>query len=75
MLVIGGTLVTPPRDAAHVTDDGRHTLQKRVDIENADPFRGVRHETPLRQSHVDQQTMRMLDQWGARSTRSCSTAK
>jgi len=65
MLVIGGKLVAAARRRpAHVTGDGRHTIQELVDIENSDPRRGVGHENLLTQIHLDEQSMRMLDQAG-----------
>ena len=65
MLVIGGTLVAAARRRpAHVTGDGTHTIQQLVDIENADPRRGVGHENLLTQIKIDEQTMRLLEQAG-----------
>ncbi|WP_037370995.1 cyanophycin synthetase [Salipiger mucosus] len=65
MLVIGGKLVAAARRRpAHVTGDGKHTIQQLIDIENADPRRGVGHENLLTQIDVDAQTERMLEQAG-----------
>ena len=65
MLVIGGKLVAAARRRpAHVTGDGAHTIRQLIDIENADPRRGVGHENLLTQIHVDEQTLRLLDQAG-----------
>ncbi|PWE33897.1 cyanophycin synthetase [Maritimibacter sp. 55A14] len=65
ILVIGGKLVAAARRRpAHVIGDGRHTVQELIDIENSDPRRGVGHENLLTQIHVDEQTLRLLDQAG-----------
>ncbi|MGM0583223.1 MAG: cyanophycin synthetase [Pseudomonadota bacterium] len=65
ILVIGGKLVAAARRRpAHVTGDGRSTIQQLIDCENADPRRGVGHENLLTQIHVDEQTHRMLEQAG-----------
>ncbi|SES34069.1 cyanophycin synthetase [Tranquillimonas rosea] len=65
MLVIGGKLVAAARRRpAHVTGDGTSTIQQLIDCENADPRRGVGHENLLTQIHVDEQTLRMLEQAG-----------
>ncbi len=48
MLVIGGKLAAvAERIPASVVGDGRHTLRELVDIENADPRRGIGHERVL----------------------------
>ncbi len=65
ILVIDGKLVAAARRRpAHVTGDGRSTIQQLIDCENADPRRGVGHENLLTQIHVDEQTHRMLEQCG-----------
>ncbi|MCF3974656.1 cyanophycin synthetase [Paracoccus salsus] len=65
MLVIGGKLIAAARRRpAHVTGDGRSTIQQLIDKANEDPRRGVGHENLLTQIHVDEQTHRMLDQAG-----------
>ncbi len=65
MLVIGGKLVAAARRRpAHVTGDGKSTIRALVEKENRDPRRGVGHENLLTQIHVDDQTLRMLDQAG-----------
>ncbi|MEF2551670.1 cyanophycin synthetase [Aurantimonas sp. A2-1-M11] len=67
MLVIGGKLVAAARRRpAHVTGDGKNTIQQLIDIENSDPRRGVGHENLLTQIDVDVQTHRMLEQAGHR---------
>ena len=48
MLVIGGRLVAvAERVPAGVTADGQHTVRQLVEIENADPRRGIGHEKVL----------------------------
>jgi cyanophycin synthetase len=65
ILVIGGKLVAAARRRpAHVTGDGTNTIQQLIDIENADPRRGVGHENLLTRIDVDVQTHRMLEQAG-----------
>ncbi len=65
MLVVGGKLVAAARRRpAHVIGDGKATIQALIDHENRDPRRGVGHENLLTQIHVDDQTLRMLDQAG-----------
>ena len=65
MLVIGGKLVAAARRRpAHVTGDGKSTVQALIDTANEDPRRGVGHENLLTQIHVDEQTHRMLEQAG-----------
>lgn len=65
MLVIDGKLVAAARRRpAHVVGDGKSTIQKLIDTENADPRRGVGHENLLTQINVDEQTHRMLEQAG-----------
>ncbi len=65
MLVIGGKLVAAARRRpAHVTGDGKSTIQALIDKANEDPRRGVGHENLLTQIHIDEQTHRMLEQAG-----------
>ena len=65
LLVIGGKLVAAARRRpAHVVGDGKHSIQQLIDIENADPRRGIGHENLLTQIVVDEQTERMLEQVG-----------
>ncbi|RXV70194.1 cyanophycin synthetase [Roseovarius sp. A46] len=65
MLVIGGKLVAAARRRpAHVTGNGKSTIQALIDTANEDPRRGVGHENLLTQIHVDEQTHRMLEQAG-----------
>ncbi|WP_026759122.1 cyanophycin synthetase [Sediminimonas qiaohouensis] len=63
MLVIDGKLVAAARRRpAHVTGDGKSTIQHLIDKANEDPRRGVGHENLLTQINVDEQTHRMLEQ-------------
>src|SRR6056297_2274999 len=65
ILVVGGKLVAAARRRpAHVTGDGKSTIQGLIDKANEDPRRGVGHENLLTQIHVDEQTNRMLEQAG-----------
>ena len=65
ILVVGGKMIAAARRRpAHVTGDGRSTIQALIDTANKDPRRGVGHENVLTQIHVDAQTHRMLDQAG-----------
>jgi len=65
LLVIDGKLVAAARRRpAHVTGDGKSTLQELIDEENRDPRRGVGHENLLTQIHVDHQTERLISQAG-----------
>jgi cyanophycin synthetase len=65
LLVVDGKLVAAARRRpAHVTGDGRATLQQLIDCENADPRRGVGHENLLTRIDVDHQTERLIQQAG-----------
>ncbi|MFO7877161.1 MAG: cyanophycin synthetase [Desulfovermiculus sp.] len=65
LLVIDGKLVAAARRRpAHVQGDGRSTLKELIDKENEDPRRGVGHENLLTQIHIDDQTMRLVEQAG-----------
>ncbi|KRS10876.1 cyanophycin synthetase [Roseovarius atlanticus] len=63
ILVVGGKMIAAARRRpAHVEGDGTSTIQQLIDEENKDPRRGVGHENLLTQIHVDEQTMRLLEQ-------------
>ncbi|WP_420556600.1 cyanophycin synthetase [Roseovarius sp.] len=63
ILVVDGKLVAAARRRpAHVEGDGKSTIQQLIDEENKDPRRGVGHENLLTQIHVDEQTLRLLEQ-------------
>jgi cyanophycin synthetase len=44
------------REPAHVTGDGRSTLQQLIDTENSDPRRGYGHENVLTEISIDKET-------------------
>lgn len=61
VLVINGELIAAARrDPAHVTGDGKRTVQELIDDVNADPRRGFGHEKVLTMIHVDDNSHRML---------------
>jgi len=63
LLVVDGKLVAAARRRpAHVIGDGESTLAELIEAENADPRRGVGHENLLTQIHVDEQTLRLVEQ-------------
>jgi cyanophycin synthetase len=54
LLVVGGRLVAAAlRRPAHVVGDGRHTIAELVEVENADPRRGIGHEKVLTRIALD----------------------
>jgi cyanophycin synthetase len=54
VLVIGGQMVAvAERVPARVIGDGQHTVRELVEIENADPRRGIGHEKVLTRIKVD----------------------
>jgi cyanophycin synthetase len=54
LLVVGGRLVAASRRVpAHVVADGKHTIEELVEIENADPRRGIGHEKVLTRIRLD----------------------
>ncbi|MDI3256754.1 MAG: cyanophycin synthetase [Kyrpidia sp.] len=60
-LVVRGRLVAAAlRRPARVTGDGIHSVQELIDLENADPRRGVGHEKPLTQIRTDENVLRQL---------------
>jgi cyanophycin synthetase len=60
-LVVDGTMVAiAERVAAHVIGDGTHTVRELVDLENADPRRGIGHEKTLTRMRIDGETERLL---------------
>ena len=48
------------REPAHVTGDGKSTIQQLIDKENKDPRRGYGHENVLTEISVDRETMEQL---------------
>jgi cyanophycin synthetase len=65
LLVVGGRLVAAAlRRPAHVIGDGAHTLEELVDIENADPRRGIGHEKVLTRITLDDAAVRLAEEQG-----------
>ncbi|MGI8929520.1 MAG: cyanophycin synthetase [Candidatus Limnocylindrales bacterium] len=65
MLVIGGKLAAvAQRVPAGVTGDGRHTVRELVDLENADPRRGIGHERVLTRIRVTQAAEELVAKQG-----------
>ena len=64
-LVVNNRLIAvAERVPAHVTGDGKSTIQKLIDKTNADPRRGYGHENVLTQIDIDGQTMRCIRKGG-----------
>ena len=65
LLVINGNLVAAAkRVPAHVTGDGKQTIQELIDEENENPLRGYGHENILTEIDVDHQTKRLISDAG-----------
>lgn len=65
LLVVNGELVAAAkRVPGHVVGDGEHTIEKLVEIVNADPRRGVGHEKVLTHLEFDHQAERLLTKLG-----------
>ena len=65
LLVINGKLVAAAkRMPGHVVGDGEHTIEKLVEMVNADPRRGVGHEKVLTRLEFDHQAERLLGKLG-----------
>jgi len=65
VLVIDNKLVAAARrEPAHVTGDGKQTIQQLIDETNLDPRRGYGHEKVLTEISVDRDTMDMLNRKG-----------
>ena len=65
VLVVNGSVVAvAERQPAAVTGDGQRTVAQLIDRENADPRRGIGHETPLTRITVDDATIDLLDEQG-----------
>ncbi len=65
VLVIGGRMVAvAQRVPAGVTADGIHTVRELVDIENADPRRGIGHEKVLTKISLNAAAEELLDVQG-----------
>jgi cyanophycin synthetase len=48
------------REPAHVTGDGKSTIQQLIDLENKDPRRGYGHENVLTEITIDRETHEQL---------------
>ncbi len=60
-LVVNNRLIAVAgRVPAHVTGDGKQTIEQLIDETNADPRRGYGHENVLTQIDIDNQTMRCI---------------
>ncbi|HEU0133047.1 MAG TPA: cyanophycin synthetase [Mycobacteriales bacterium] len=65
LLVVGGRLVAAARRVpAHVVGDGTHTVAELVEIENADPRRGIGHEKVLTRIRLDARAEEVLARQG-----------
>ena len=65
VLVIGGKLAAvAQRMPAGVTGDGEHTVRELVDIENADPRRGIGHEKVLTRIALSDAAAELVDRQG-----------
>lgn len=64
-LVVNNRLVAvAERIPAHVTGDGKQTIQQLIDETNIDPRRGYGHENVLTEIEIDGQTMRCIRKAG-----------
>ena len=64
-LVVNNRLIAvAERVPAHVTGDGKQTIQQLIDETNADPRRGYGHENVLTEIDVDSQTLRCIRKAG-----------
>ncbi|NOT47770.1 MAG: cyanophycin synthetase [Acidobacteria bacterium] len=64
-LVVNNRLIAvAERVPAHVTGDGKQTIQQLIDQTNSDPRRGYGHENVLTQIDIDNQTMRCIRKAG-----------
>lgn len=64
-LVVNNRLIAvAERVPAHVTGDGKQTVQQLIDETNSDPRRGYGHENVLTQIDIDNHTMRCIRKAG-----------
>lgn len=64
-LVVNNRLIAvAERVPAHVTGDGKQTVQQLIDETNSDPRRGYGHENVLTQIDIDNHTMRCIRRAG-----------
>lgn len=60
-LIVNNRLIAvAERVPAHVTGDGKQTIQQLIDETNSDPRRGYGHENVLTQIDIDNQTLRCI---------------
>jgi len=65
VLVIDNKFVAAAlRIPAHVTGDGRSSIQQLISIENLDPRRGAGHENMLTEIQIDRETLTLLGKKG-----------
>jgi cyanophycin synthetase len=65
VLVVGDAVkAVSKRIPAFVTGDGVHTIRQLVELKNADPLRGDKHEKPLTKIRLDDTALRILDKAG-----------
>ncbi|MFD2907890.1 cyanophycin synthetase [Flavobacterium ardleyense] len=65
VLIIDNKLVAAAkREPAHVTGDGKQSIQQLIDETNLDPKRGYGHENVLTQIDVDRDTEDLLEKYG-----------
>jgi len=65
VLVIDNRMVAAAqRVPAHITGDGKNTVNKLIEIENTDPRRGYGHENVLTEISIDRDTLDLLDKMG-----------
>lgn len=65
LLVVNGKVVAASRrEPAHVTGDGRSTVQELVDEKNRDPRRGDEHATALSKLVLDEIALQVLGEQG-----------
>ncbi|MEK7855929.1 MAG: cyanophycin synthetase, partial [Acidobacteriota bacterium] len=64
-LIVNNRLIAvAERVPAHVTGDGKHTIQELIDETNSDSRRGYGHENVLTQIDIDNQTLRCIRKAG-----------
>jgi cyanophycin synthetase len=65
VLVINNRFIAAAlREPAHVTGNGKSTIQELIDKENSDPRRGYGHENVLTEISIDRETQEQLQKHG-----------
>jgi cyanophycin synthetase len=64
LVVNGKVIAVAERVPAHVTGDGKSTIQALIDETNRDPRRGTGHDNVLTKIEVDRTSWQLLDQKG-----------